>query len=98
MSNQKSKADIIEERKANLPLPDEPPVASDWNSANARTVNVKAGERQEELSNSDVSDTGLSGGPATKGSGAREEGGADLSGIGRQGKEGLDGLPKDAKK
>lgn len=98
MSGQKSKADIIDERKANLPLPDEPPVASDWNSADARTVNVKAGERQEELPNSDVSDTGLSGGPATKGSGAREESGADLSGVGRQGKEGLDGLPKDAKK
>lgn len=98
MSDQKSKADIIEERKANLPLPEEPPVASDWNSADARTVNVKAGERQEELPNSDVSDTGLSRGAATKGSGAREEGGADLSGVGRQGKEGLDRLPKDAKK
>ncbi|KAH7356886.1 hypothetical protein BKA65DRAFT_216706 [Rhexocercosporidium sp. MPI-PUGE-AT-0058] len=97
MPGEKSKADIIAERVANLPLPDAPPVASDWNSANANTVNVKAGERQEELPNSEVADTGLEPGPATKGSGAREEGGADLSKVGRQGKEGLDGLPKDAK-
>merc|ERR1711939_1101015 len=66
-----------------------------WNSANANTVNVKAGERQAELPNSEVSDTGLEG-AATKGSGVREEGGADLSKVGREGKDNLDGLPKDA--
>merc|ERR1711964_639047 len=49
-----------------------------------RTVNVKAGERQAELPNSEVSDTGLEG-AATKGSGVREEGGADLSKVGREG-------------
>ena len=92
---QQSKADLIAERQANLPLPEDPPVASDWNSADARTVNVKAGERQEEISISEASAAGLRE-PATKGSGVREEGGADLSGVGRQGKEGLSGPPKDA--
>ncbi|PBP19086.1 tubulin gamma chain (Gamma tubulin) [Diplocarpon rosae] len=97
MSGQKSKQDIINERVSNLPLPEDPPVASDWNSASS-AINFKGGERQEEVPNSEVTDTGLSGGPATKGSGVREEGGADLSNVGRQGKEGLDGLPKDATK
>jgi hypothetical protein len=97
MSGQQSKPDFIEERRANLPLPEELPVASDWNSADARTVNVAAGERQSEISTGDASSTGLRE-PATGPSGVREEGGADLSGVGRQGEEGLDGLPKDAKK
>merc|ERR1711900_123886 len=34
MPEEKSKAEIIAERVANLPLPEDPPVASDWNSAN----------------------------------------------------------------
>merc|ERR1712093_277272 len=71
MPEEKSKAEIIAERVANLPLPEDPPVASDWNSANANTVNVKAGERQAELPNSEASDTGLEG-AATKGSGVRQ--------------------------
>lgn len=97
MSEQQNKADLIAERQANLPLPEDPPVASDWNSADARTVNVRAGEKQPELSNSAVSSTGLQG-PATQGSGVREEGGADLSNVGRQAKDGLKDLPEDAKK
>jgi hypothetical protein len=98
MSNQQqSKADIISERQANLPLPEHPPVASDWNSSDVCTVNVAAGERQSEVSTGDASTTGLRE-PATAGSGVRQEDGADLSGVGRQGKEGLDGLPKDATK
>lgn len=39
-SENRSKADIISERQANLPLPEQPPTASDWNSADARNVNV----------------------------------------------------------
>lgn len=62
MPEQQSKADLIAERQANLPLPEDPPVASDWNSADARTVNVKAGEKQEEIpNNSTASITGASG-------------------------------------
>jgi hypothetical protein len=95
MSGQQSKAGLIAERQANLPLPEDPPVASDWNSADARTVNVMAGERQEEISMGEASSTGLRE-PATQGSGVREEDGADMSGVGRQGKEGLSGPPKDA--
>jgi hypothetical protein len=95
MSGQQSKADLIAERQANLPLPEDPPVASDWNSADARTVNVSSGERQGEISTGAASSTGLRE-PATQGSGVREEEGADLSGVGRQGKEGLSGPPKDA--
>ncbi|KAE9375656.1 hypothetical protein N431DRAFT_370351 [Stipitochalara longipes BDJ] len=95
MSGQQSKADLIAERQANLPLPEDPPVASDWNSADARTVNVKAGERQTDISMGEASAVGLRE-PATQGSGVREEDGADLSGVGRQGKEGLSSPPKDA--
>ena len=42
-SADKNKADIIAERQANLPLPDQPPTASDFNSADQRTVNVGSG-------------------------------------------------------
>jgi len=93
MSGQKSKANIIAERQGSLPLPEDPPVASDWNSSDARTVNVSTGEQQE-ISSGNASSTGLRE-PATEGSGVREEG-ADLSGIGRQGKDGLSGAPRDA--
>jgi len=97
MPAEKSKAEIIAERQANLPLPEDPPVPSDWNSADSRTVNVKSGELQAEISTGDASSAGLRG-PASTGSGVREEGGADLSGVGRQGKDNLGGLPKDATK
>ena len=36
--------------------------------------------------------------PATGGSGVRQDGSADMSAVGRQGKEGLKDLPKDATK
>lgn len=45
----RSKADVIEERKANLPLPEQPPVPSDWSSADARTVNVGSGAVEEDI-------------------------------------------------
>lgn len=95
---QKSKSEIIEERRTNLPLPEDPPTASDWNSADARNVNVSAGGGSDasDISTGDAATSGLRG-PATKGSGVREEGGADLSAVGREGKDGLGGLPQDAK-
>lgn len=46
-----SKAQLIEERKAALPLPDQPPVASDFNSADQRTVNVGSGGVTSDASN-----------------------------------------------
>jgi hypothetical protein len=97
-----SKADIIEERRANLPLPEDPPTASDWNSADGRNVNVGSGS--------------ISGGgpknmregsdgfqePATADSSVRTDGDEfntntiGFENVGRQGKDKLDGLPNDA--
>ncbi|ORY69018.1 uncharacterized protein BCR38DRAFT_425087 [Pseudomassariella vexata] len=86
-----SKADKIEEVRSNLPLPEQPPVASDWQSADASKVNVGSGRDVT----SDVS-TG-----AGASSGLQEPASvkdADLSGVGRQGKDDLEGPPKDAAK
>ncbi|KAK4240989.1 hypothetical protein C8A03DRAFT_30827 [Achaetomium macrosporum] len=87
-----SKAEKIEQVKSNLPLPDQPPQASDWQSADARTTAVSSGG----VSAGDVSTgAGVTSGlrePATKASGD-----VDMSGIGRQGKEGLEDTPKDAR-
>lgn len=83
-----SKADQAEQTRQNLPLPDQPPTASDWQSADARNVNVGSGR----VSTADSGSTaGLRGPDADRGSGA-----ADLGGVGRQGKDGLKGPPKDA--
>lgn len=101
-SENKSKSEIIEERRANLPLPDQPPVASDWNSADASTVNVGSGGRQSDISYGGGSDSLR--GPATSESSVRTDGetwnkntGAPGK-FGREGVEGGDGLPKDALK
>ena len=85
-----SKADKAEQVKANLPLPEDPPQESDWQSADARNVNISSGRVESDLSTGDASSTGLRE-PATVGSGS-----ADMSSIGRQGKEGLQNPPKDA--
>ncbi|KAL2157693.1 hypothetical protein VTH06DRAFT_5176 [Thermothelomyces fergusii] len=85
-----SKAEKIERVKANLPLPEQPPAAADLESANMKTTS------SEGVSPGDVSTgAGVTSGlrePATKGSSE-----IDMSGIGRQGKEGLDEPPKDAR-
>ncbi len=86
-----SKAEKIERVKANLPLPEQPPVPSDWQSFDARTTGVGSGRFSSDVSTGDGTTAGLRE-PATRGS---EE--VDMSGIGRQGKEGLEGIPKDAK-
>ncbi|OJJ49968.1 hypothetical protein ASPZODRAFT_59307 [Penicilliopsis zonata CBS 506.65] len=93
------KAKIIEERKANLPLPDQPPVASDWQSLDQRTVNIGSGGVEGPLSGD--SNSALRE-PATAGSSARMEGDVlhrqtePSSRVGRQGHDNLEGLPKDA--
>lgn len=87
MSSQ-SNADKIANAQSNLPLPEQPPVASDWQSADARNVNVGAGGVQSGVSTGAGETSGLRE-PASKAD-------VDLSGVGRQGKEGLEGLPKDA--
>jgi len=78
-----SKAEKIERVKANLPLPEQPPVASDWQSADARNVNVGSGRISGDVSTGDGVTSGLRE-PATKSS---ED--IDMSGIGRQGKDAL---------
>ncbi|KAK5663044.1 hypothetical protein OQA88_6460 [Cercophora sp. LCS_1] len=86
-----SKVDKIEQAKANLPLPGQPPVASDWNSADTRNVNVGSGSISSDISTDAGATSGLRE-PATKSSES-----TDMSGIGRQGKDSLEGPPKDAK-
>lgn len=89
----------IDEAKSNLPLPDQPPVASDWNSSDQRTVNVGSGGIEGPISGDN--DTALRS-PATAGSSARIDGeelhkGTTPGGnVGRQRVEGLEDLPSDA--
>ncbi|KAF2262860.1 hypothetical protein CC78DRAFT_534501, partial [Lojkania enalia] len=95
-----SNQQIIEEHKSNLPLPDQPPASSDWNSADERTVNVGSGSRQDDFSASDVaSESGLRG-PATVDSSVRTDGETwkteTTAGAGREAKDHLSGIPNDA--
>ena len=72
----------IDERKANLPLPEQPPVASDFNSADERTVNVGAG--------------GVESGISHGGGSLREPATGHAGSSGREAKDGLSGIPNDA--
>ncbi|KAJ5561693.1 hypothetical protein N7535_003844 [Penicillium sp. DV-2018c] len=47
-----NKPEEIEKVKANLPLPDQPPTASDWNSLDQRTTNVGSGRFENPPDNS----------------------------------------------
>ncbi|KAK3956987.1 hypothetical protein QBC32DRAFT_329311 [Pseudoneurospora amorphoporcata] len=58
MSTQ-SKADKIEEVSKNLPLPEQPPVASDWQSADARNTGVGSGRFSGDVSTGDGVSAGL---------------------------------------
>ncbi|KAJ5091486.1 hypothetical protein NUU61_006356 [Penicillium alfredii] len=95
-----NKPEQIERVKANLPLPEQPPTASDWSSSDQRTVNVGSGGIEGPISSE--MDSGLRG-PATASSSVRVSGSelhqntAPSKGIGRQAVEGLDDLPSDAK-
>lgn len=96
----RTKAEIIEERKANLPLPDQPPQPSDWNSM-SESINVDGAKvREEELHNPTGDSEGLRE-PASVDSDVRSDGsvtgtGTAGSGVGRQAVEGLSGPPSDA--
>ena len=89
----------ISERQANLPLPDQPPTASDWNSADERNVNVGAGGRSEDLSHAGLGGDTLRQ-PATAASSVRTDGDALKTnaaiGAGREAVDGLGGIPNDA--
>ncbi|KAF4943372.1 hypothetical protein FGADI_13462 [Fusarium gaditjirri] len=75
-----SKDQKISETQANLPLPDQPPKASDWQSLDARTVNVGAGKHEGSIGTDSAAQSGLRE-PATKGEDV------DLSEVGREGVE-----------
>ena len=100
----KSKSDLIAERQANLPLPEQPPGESDWNSADARTVNVGSGEPFANLSHGAAGATNEDSlrGPTTGASAVRIDGDewkTHVTGhedVGRTAKDGLSGLPNDA--
>lgn len=84
----------IENVKSNLPLPDQPPVASDWNSADQRTVNVGSGGVEGPVSgelNSALRD------PATASSSVREVGEETHRQTQPTGDVGRGNLPKDAR-
>lgn len=98
-NQEKSKKELIDERQAGLPLPDQPPVASDWNSSDESKVNVGSGRLAEGMSygNDALRE------PATSDSSLRTDG-AEFSkntiapsGVGREGHDNLEGLPKDAR-
>lgn len=94
----KDKADIIAERQANLPLPDDPPGPSDFNSADARNVNISSSDvATGDLSTSD----GALREPATGDSAFRADADdlkTNVQGAraGREGADNLGGLPNDA--
>lgn len=88
-----SKADKIEQVKANLPLPDDPPVPSDMKSANQRTTGTGVGGA---VSAGDVS-TGAGVSSGLREPASQDSGNIDMSGIGRQGKDNLENPPKDAR-
>ncbi|KAI4174895.1 MAG: hypothetical protein LQ343_001922 [Gyalolechia ehrenbergii] len=102
-SSNAPKAEVINERQQSLPLLDQPPVESDWNSADPSKVNVGSGGVQSDVSYGGGSESGLRG-PATSDSSLRTDGeqfGINASApgkVGREGKDDLEGLPSDAKK
>lgn len=81
MSQPQSKDQKIADAQANLPLPEQPPKASDWQSADARTTGVGSGRFSGGVGTDSGAEAGLRG-PAVKES---EE--VDMSKIGREGRK-----------
>ncbi|KAL7790390.1 hypothetical protein V8C37DRAFT_384185 [Trichoderma ceciliae] len=73
-----AKEEKIAQAQANLPLPEQPPKASDWQSADARTTGVGSGRFSGGVGTDSGAEAGLRE-PATKGS---EE--VDMGKIGRE--------------
>jgi len=96
-----TKEEIIEERKSNLPLPEQPPRESDWNSADSRTVNVGSGRMEDSTTYGAQSIATDPLRAPTADNDVRvdtEEGKQpkDETNIGRQAKDNLPGIPNDA--
>jgi hypothetical protein len=49
-TDMKGNTAAVNEAQSNLPLPEQPPVASDFNSSDARTVNVGSGGQEAGIS------------------------------------------------
>jgi hypothetical protein len=78
----KGNTQAVNEAQSNLPLPEQPPVASDFNSSDARTVNVGSGGQEASIAS---------------GGGALREPAVGAGGAsGREAKDGLSGIPNDA--
>lgn len=88
----------IEETKSNLPKPEQPPVSV---PPDTRAMGVGSGAHEGPLSHQNDTSNALHG-PATAGSSVRESGSElhkhtqPMGEIGRQAKENLGDLPKDA--
>lgn len=91
-----SKKEIIEERKANLPLPDQPPTASDWNSADDRNVDVGSGGQVDDIPAGSAMREPASAESAVRVDGEEWKTNVAGSNVGREAKDDLDGLPNDA--
>lgn len=73
---------LVDERKANLPLPDQPGGVPDFKSLDARISNIDSG----------AIEAGISAGSDS----LREPATGDASGAAREAKDGLSGNPNDA--
>lgn len=71
---EKAKDETVAERQANLPLPEQTPVPSDWQSADARNVNVGSGRVGSDVTYSNAGGEGGLRGPATADSSIRVDG------------------------
>ena len=92
----KSKTELIDERQAGLPLPEDPPRASDWNSADGSETNVGSGSVQSDVSYGKGSESGLRG-PATADSGVRTDGNTFLTNTAPDKNVGREGVPEEKK-
>ena len=79
----------IAKAQENLPLPEQPPKASDWQSADASKTGTGNGSISGHIGTDGHSDVGLR-------APAPADSSMDMSKIGREGKDNLDGPPKDA--
>lgn len=89
-SNTPNKKDLINERVAGLPLPEDPPVKSDFNSADGSAVNVGSGS---------ISGTTSQSGPETAESSVRVDGAATKTNTAPHGgarEDLVGGIPNDA--
>lgn len=94
-----NKSEEINQHKANLPLPEDPPPIDDPDPR-VTTMGIGSGGVSEDMTSEGASSLR---GPATAGSSVRMDGDfwktntAPGPQVGRQGEEHLEGLPKDAR-